>query len=82
MCRGELFQFQDQFNSNQTITNYVVSTVKQHFLFNSTQVGAITNASNDVIRKLKMIGHYIGMSFQIMMMLDFTSSEKKLGKPL
>ena len=23
VCRGELFQFQDQFNSNQTITNYL-----------------------------------------------------------
>ena len=28
-----------------------------------------------------MIGHYIGMSFQIIDdVLDFTSSEKKLGK--
>ena len=30
-----------------------------------------------------MIGHYIGMSFQIIDdVLDFTSSEKKLGKPV
>lgn len=30
-----------------------------------------------------MIGHYIGMSFQIIDdVLDFTSTEKKLGKPV
>ena len=30
-----------------------------------------------------MIGHYIGMSFQIVDdILDFTSTEKKLGKPV
>ena len=35
VCRGELFQFQDQFNSNQTITNYLRRiNRKQHFLFN------------------------------------------------
>lgn len=32
---------------------------------------------------MKMIGHYIGMSFQIIDdVLDFTSTEKKLGKPV
>ena len=86
VCRGELFQFQDQFNSNQTITNYLRRINRKTALLIqlSTQVGAITsNASNDVIRKLKMIGHYIGMSFQIIDdVLDFTSSEKKLGKPV
>lgn len=85
VCRGELFQFQDQFNSNQTITNYLRRINRKTALIQlSTQVGAITsNASNDVIRKLKMIGHYIGMSFQIIDdVLDFTSSEKKLGKPV
>ena len=63
VCRGELFQFQDQFNSNQTITNYLRRINRKTALLIqlSTQVGAITsNASNDVIRKLKMIGHYIG----------------------
>ena len=50
----------------------------------STEVGAITSqADNETIRKLKMIGHYIGMSFQIVDdILDFTSTEKKLGKPV
>ena len=55
VCRGELFQFQDQFNSNQTITNYLRRiNRKTALLIQLSQVGAITsNASNDVIRKLK-----------------------------
>nr|WP_238393534.1 polyprenyl synthetase family protein [Staphylococcus saccharolyticus] len=86
VCRGELFQFQDQYNSKQNIINYLRRINRKTALLIqlSTQVGAITsNASNEVIRKLKMIGHYIGMSFQIIDdVLDFTSSEKKLGKPV
>ena len=50
----------------------------------ATEVGALTsNASQQTVYKLKMIGHYIGMSFQIIDdILDFTSSENKLGKPV
>ena len=49
----------------------------------ATEVGATSGASKETIRKLKLIGHYIGMSFQIIDdVLDFTSSEKKLGKPV
>ena len=44
VCRGELFQFQDQFNSNQTITNYLRRINRKTALLIqlSTQVGAIT----------------------------------------
>ena len=82
---GELFQFQDQFNSEQSITNYLRRINRKHFINSlATEVGAITSEANDeTIRKLKMIGHYIGMSFQIVDdILDFTSTEKKLGKPV
>lgn len=86
VCKGELFQFQDQFNSNQNITNYLRRINRKTALLIqlATEVGALTsNASDEVVRKLKMIGHYIGMSFQIIDdVLDFTSSEKKLGKPV
>ncbi|MGZ1677353.1 polyprenyl synthetase family protein, partial [Staphylococcus argenteus] len=86
VCRGELFQFQDQFNSQQTIINYLRRINRKTALLIqlSTEVGAITSRSDkETIRKLKMIGHYIGMSFQIIDdVLDFTSSEKKLGKPV
>lgn len=83
---GELFQFQDQFNSEQSITNYLRRINRKTALLIqlATEVGAITSEANDeTIRKLKMIGHYIGMSFQIVDdILDFTSTEKKLGKPV
>ncbi|UDI78246.1 polyprenyl synthetase family protein [Staphylococcus taiwanensis] len=86
VCRGELFQFQDQFNSNQTITNYLRRINRKTALLIQlgTEVGAITSEADDTtVRKLKMIGHYIGMSFQIVDdILDFTSTEKKLGKPV
>ncbi|AKL91924.1 MULTISPECIES: polyprenyl synthetase family protein [Staphylococcus] len=86
VCRGELFQFQDQFNSEQNITNYLRRINRKTALLIqlATEVGAITSgASKETIRKLKLIGHYIGMSFQIIDdVLDFTSSEKKLGKPV
>ncbi len=86
VCRGELFQFQDQFNSQQTIINYLQHINRKTALLIqiSTEVGAITSQSDrETVRKLKMIGHYIGMSFQIIDdVLDFTSTEKKLGKPV
>jgi len=86
VCRGELFQFQDQFNSNQTISNYLRRINRKTALLIqlATEVGALTsNASQQTVYKLKMIGHYIGMSFQIIDdILDFTSSENKLGKPV
>ncbi len=86
VCRGELFQFQDQFNSQQTIINYLRRINRKTALLIqiSTEVGAITSQSDkETVRKLKMIGHYIGMSFQIIDdVLDFTSTEKKLGKPV
>jgi len=86
VCKGELFQFQDQFNSNQTITNYLILINRKTALLIqlSTEVGAIAaGADIKTIHNLKMIGHYIGMSFQIVDdILDFTSTEKQLGKPV
>ena len=73
-------------NSQQTIINYLRRINRKTALLIqlSTEVGAITSQSDkETVRKLKMIGHYIGMSFQIIDdVLDFTSTEKKLGKPV
>lgn len=86
VCRGELFQFQDQFNANQNVVNYLRRFNRKTALLIqlSTEVGAITaDADDKTVHKLKRIGHYIGMSFQIMDdILDFTSTEKQLGKPV
>ncbi|WP_086427760.1 polyprenyl synthetase family protein [Staphylococcus cornubiensis] len=86
VCRGELFQFQDQFRSEQSITNYLRRINRKTALLMqlATEVGAMSSGTDDqTIRKMRDIGHHIGMSFQIVDdVLDFTSTEKKLGKPV
>ncbi|WP_114603330.1 polyprenyl synthetase family protein [Staphylococcus sp. EZ-P03] len=86
VCRGELFQFQDQFNTEQTITNYLRRINRKTALLIqlATELGALSaHADLKTANKLKRIGHYIGMSFQIVDdILDFTSTEKQLGKPV
>ncbi|MBI5975356.1 polyprenyl synthetase family protein [Staphylococcus canis] len=86
VCRGELFQFQDQFRAHQSLTNYLRRINRKTALLIqlATQVGTMTsNADDQTVHKMKTIGHNIGMSFQIVDdVLDFTSSEKKLGKPV
>ncbi|MEB8067067.1 polyprenyl synthetase family protein [Mammaliicoccus fleurettii] len=86
VCRGELFQFEDQFVSNQSITNYLRRIKRKTALLISlsTELGAYAARADDVtVKKLTKIGYYIGMSYQIVDdILDFTSTEKKLGKPV
>lgn len=86
VCRGELFQFEDQFVSNQSITNYLRRIKRKTALLISlsTELGAYAaRADDETVKKLTKIGYYIGMSYQIVDdILDFTSTEIKLGKPV
>lgn len=86
VCLGELFQFEDQFVSNQSITNYLRRIKRKTALLISlsTELGAYAaRADDETVKKLTKIGYYIGMSYQIVDdILDFTSTEKKLGKPV
>ncbi|PTJ72236.1 heptaprenyl diphosphate synthase [Staphylococcus hyicus] len=86
VCRGELFQFQDQFRTPQSITNYLRRIKRKTALLIqlATEVGAMcANADQATIKRMRDIGYNIGMSFQIVDdILDFTSTEKKLGKPV
>ncbi|MGV3042141.1 polyprenyl synthetase family protein [Staphylococcus rostri] len=86
VCRGELFQFQDQFRANQSMTNYLRRINRKTALLIqlSTEVGAMTSGADaQTVRTMRQIGHYIGMSFQIIDdILDFTSTPEKLGKPV
>lgn len=81
-----LFQFQDQFNTNQPITNYLRRINRKTALLIqlATELGALSAHADDrTANSMKRIGHYIGMSFQIVDdILDFTSTEKQLGKPV
>ncbi|KIX91516.1 heptaprenyl diphosphate synthase [Staphylococcus microti] len=86
VCRGELFQFQDQFRADQSMTNYLRRINRKTALLIqlSTEVGAMTSGADaQTVRTMRQIGHYIGMSFQIIDdILDFTSTPEKLGKPV
>ncbi|WP_239706304.1 MULTISPECIES: polyprenyl synthetase family protein [unclassified Mammaliicoccus] len=86
VCRGELFQFEDQFVADQSITNYLRRIKRKTALLISlsTELGAYSaRTSDETAQKLGKIGYYIGMSYQIIDdILDFTSTEKKLGKPV
>lgn len=86
VCRGELFQFQDQFVTNQSITNYLRRIKRKTALLISLSIelGAYSVQADEITaKKLSKIGYYIGMSYQIIDdILDFTSTEKKLGKPV
>lgn len=86
VCRGELFQFEDQFVINQSITNYLRRIKRKTALLISlsTELGAYSaNTDETTVKKLSKIGYYIGMSYQIIDdILDFTSTEKSLGKPV
>ena len=81
-----IIPIQDQFNSKQTITNYLRRINRKTALLIqlATELGALSaDADLQTAIKLKRIGHYIGMSFQIVDdVLDFTSTEKQLGKPV
>lgn len=85
IVEGELFQFDTQFNDTQTIDDYYRKIYKKTTLLIvlSIKLGAYaTNVNNELLEKLIQYGYNIGMSFQILDdCLDFTASEKVLGKP-
>lgn len=82
---GEIEQIRDKYNFEQTITNYFRRIKRKTALLiaASCQLGGIAaDVSRDVHIKLAKFGYYAGMAFQITDdILDFTSTEAKLGKP-
>jgi heptaprenyl diphosphate synthase len=85
LCRGEIEQLNDQFNVKQNFRTYLRRIRRKTALLiaSSCRLGAITsNAEPEYERALYKYGYYVGMSYQIIDdILDFTSSEKALGKP-
>lgn len=85
IVEGELFQFDTQFDDMQTIDNYLDKIYKKTALLIvlSIKLGAFaTNVDRKVLKSLIEYGYNVGMSFQIIDdYLDFTASEKILGKP-
>jgi heptaprenyl diphosphate synthase len=85
VCIGEIEQIKDKFNFEQNIKTYFRRIKRKTALLIATscQLGAVASAVSDEIhKKLFLFGYYVGMSYQITDdILDFTASEKELGKP-
>ncbi len=85
MCKGEIQQIKDLNNWNQFLKQYLRRIKRKTALLIavSCQLGAmVSDCSSDVIRRLFHFGYYAGMAFQITDdILDFTGTEKTLGKP-
>ncbi|WP_062356336.1 heptaprenyl diphosphate synthase component II [Bacillus kwashiorkori] len=82
---GEIEQIRDKYNFDQSIFTYFRRIKRKTALLISAscELGAIcANATEDVQVKLRKFGYYAGMAFQITDdILDFTATEKQLGKP-
>lgn len=86
MCKGEILQFQDLFNKDQSLRNYLHRIKrKTAILFAiSCQLGAlVSEAEQRIIQQLHAYGYYIGMAFQLIDdILDFEGDARVVGKPV
>ncbi|WP_085992031.1 heptaprenyl diphosphate synthase component II [Oceanobacillus senegalensis] len=85
VCIGEIEQIKDKFNWKQNLRTYLRRIKRKTALLIATSCqlgGVIAGLSEKESKKLYQYGYNIGMSYQIIDdILDFTSSEKELGKP-
>ncbi|MGC4376291.1 heptaprenyl diphosphate synthase component II [Fictibacillus sp. Mic-4] len=85
MCIGEIQQIKEQYDLNQHFRHYLRRIKRKTALLiaMSCQLGAIsTNAPLNYQRELFNFGYSVGMAYQITDdILDFTGTEKQLGKP-
>lgn len=85
VCIGEIQQIKDKYRFNQNFRDYFRRIKRKTALLIATscQLGAIAAGAEETIhKKLFRFGYYVGMSYQIIDdILDFTSTEKTLGKP-
>jgi len=85
VCLGEIEQIKDKYNFKQNLRCYLQRIKRKTALLISAscEIGAIASGAESKFQAvLKKYGYYLGMSYQIMDdILDFTSSDKELGKP-
>lgn len=85
MVRGEIEQARDLHNWNQGFRTYLRRIKRKTALLMaiSCQLGAVaSDASAELVRRMFYYGYNVGMAFQITDdILDFTGTEKQLGKP-
>jgi heptaprenyl diphosphate synthase len=81
---GEMLQYSNRYVKNTSVTTYIrVAANKTASLFAlSFYLGAKLSQCNwELCRRLRKIGYYFGLSFQIMDdVLDFTADENSIGK--
>jgi geranylgeranyl pyrophosphate synthase len=86
ISRGELRQSFDAFNLEQTREDYLrrISQKTAALFAMATESGAVlSQAPEESISILREYGHNLGIAFQIIDdILDFTSTEEELGKPI
>ncbi|HSH24650.1 MAG TPA: heptaprenyl diphosphate synthase component II [Massilibacterium sp.] len=85
MTIGEIEQIRDQYNWDQTLRNYLKRIKRKTALLIAVSChlgGVAANVSQKEADALYRFGYNVGMSFQITDdILDFTGTEKQLGKP-
>ncbi|AIE60548.1 heptaprenyl diphosphate synthase component II [Bacillus methanolicus] len=85
VCIGEIEQIKDKYRFNQNLRDYFRRIKRKTALLiaASCQLGAIAaGVDEEIHKKLFRFGYFVGMSFQITDdVLDFTGTEKELGKP-
>lgn len=85
ICNGEVIQMQDKFRLNQHLKDYFRRIKRKTALLieSSCELGGIvSNLDAKYVRHLRRFGYFVGMSFQIIDdVLDFTATDKELGKP-
>lgn len=85
IVNGEVIQIEDKFRLNQNLKDYFRRIKRKTALLieSSCELGAIVaDCDPKVVKNLKRYGYYVGMSYQIIDdILDFTSTDKELGKP-
>jgi heptaprenyl diphosphate synthase len=85
LCLGEIEQIKDKYRYEQNLRDYLrrIKRKTAILIAASCQLGAVAaNVDEKIHKKLYQFGYFVGMSFQIIDdVLDFTSTEKQLGKP-
>ncbi|MCA1039804.1 heptaprenyl diphosphate synthase component II [Bacillus infantis] len=85
VCVGEIEQIKDKYRFDQNLRDYLLRIKRKTALLiaASCQLGAVAaGVDENIHKKLYRFGYYVGMSFQITDdILDFTGTEKELGKP-
>lgn len=86
VCIGEIEQIKEKFDFEQTVRHYLrrIKRKTAILIASCCKLGAILGGLNeqDSLRLYKY-GYYVGMSYQVIDdILDFTSTEKQLGKPV